>query len=225
VTLDPHVITWTPTPVPSPTPTLTAGEQALVFAAEDGVILAEQASLYTLSGQPPTVNSVLTLDAGTQVRLSGDVQQPHPDQPDLILREVEVIGGPNQGSTGWLSQSVLEASAPVTPHATAQDPRGVNVRRGDSTVYPIVGTLAAGESARIVGLSSRGTGWYRIALSNGVIGWVAPEVVLVTGSTSTLPRINPPPSPTPTDTPIPISTVEGTGVPPPGEPPPTQSSP
>jgi uncharacterized protein YraI len=175
------------------------------------------------------VDSVLLLDAGTQVRLSSDVQQPLPDRPDLALREVEVLGGPNQGSTGWLSQAVLEASEPVTPHVTAQDPRGVNIRRGDSTVYPIVGKLDAGESAIIVGLSSRGTGWYRITLSNGVTGWVAPEVVLVTGSTSKLPRINPPPSPTPTDTPIPVSTGEGagepTGAPPPIEPPPTQSSP
>jgi serine/threonine-protein phosphatase Stp1 len=229
VTLNPHVVTWTPTPVPSATPTLTAGEQTLVFAAEDGVVLADQAQLYTLSGQPLAVASALTLDAGTQVRLSSGVQQPHPDTPDLILREVEVISGPNQGSTGWLAQSDLEAATPVTPHVTAQDPRGVNVRRGDSTVYPIVGKLTAGESARIVGLSSQGTGWFKVVLPNGVSGWVAPEVVLVTGSTSKLPKVSPPPSPTPTETPLAVPTGVGTGVPtggpPPIEPPATQSSP
>jgi serine/threonine protein phosphatase PrpC len=225
VTLNPHVVTWTPTPVPSATPTLTAGEQTLAFAAEDGVILADQAQLYTLSGQPPAVTSELTLEAGTQVRLSSDVQQPHPDQSKLILREVEVTDGPNQGRTGWLSQSALESATPVTPHVTAQDPRGVNVRRGDSKAYPIVGKLSAGESAKIVGLSSQGSGWLRIVLSNGGTGWVAPDVVLVTGDTSKLPRVSPPPSPTPTDTPIPVSTGVPTGGPPPIEPPATQSYP
>jgi uncharacterized protein YgiM (DUF1202 family) len=97
-------------------------------------------------------------------------------------------------------------ATPSTPTATANV--NANVRSGDSTQYPIVGALREGESAPIVGISSFGTGWYVIELSSGRRVWISPSVVDVSGDTSNLPRINPPPVPTPaaTATPVPTST-------------------
>ena len=97
-------------------------------------------------------------------------------------------------------------ATPSTPTATANV--NANVRSGDSTQYPIIGALREGESAPIVGVSSFGTGWYVIELSSGRRGWISPSVVNVSGDTSGLPRINPPPVPTPaaTATPVPTAT-------------------
>jgi len=96
---------------------------------------------------------------------------------------------------------------PSTPTVTAN--LNANVRLGDGTNYPVIDVLLEGQSASIIGISSFGTGWYNIELANGRRGWIAPSVVTVSGDTSNLPRINPPPVPTPaataTFTPVPTS--------------------
>ena len=79
-----------------------------------------------------------------------------------------------------------------------------NVRAGDSTLYTIVGGLREGESARIRGLSSFGTGWFYIELDNGRSGFIHPNIVRAEGDLSNLARINPPPLP---PTPIPVPTA------------------
>lgn len=79
-----------------------------------------------------------------------------------------------------------------------------NVRAGDSILYTIVGGLREGESARIKGLSSFGTGWFYIELDTGRSGFIHPNIVRVEGDLSNLARINPPPLP---PTPIPIPTA------------------
>ena len=179
------------------------------FASEEGVTLGEQTQIYILyqgatgTPEPLTVLETLTLDAGTQVQLKSDVQQAHPDQPALILREVTVLSGVNRGRDGWIDQNALENATPLTPHVIAENSSGVNVRQGDSTAYAIVGRLVSGESAKIIGVSSRGNSWYRIVLDNGEIGWVAPDVVQVVGNIRSVPMIAPPPSPTPSITPTP----------------------
>lgn len=105
-------------------------------------------------------------------------------------------------------------AATLAPLATvSNDPRvtnvtrvDVNVREGDSTLYPIISRLPIDASAEILGVSNRGTGWYQIRLDNGRIGWVSPTVVSVTGDVRNLPLIAPPPLPataTPTLTPTP----------------------
>ncbi|RMF76918.1 MAG: hypothetical protein D6737_19205 [Chloroflexi bacterium] len=84
----------------------------------------------------------------------------------------------------------------------------VNVRNGDSTAHPRVGSLLVGQEARILGISSTGSGWYLIELPNGRRGWVAPFVVTTAGDLSNLPFFNPPPPPpTATPSPTPIPTV------------------
>ncbi len=227
VTLNPTIITWTPSPVPSPTPTLSPEQHVLLFAAEDGVFLADTTPLITLSGAGTSYAAVTTsqpIEAGMTVVITSPTEQPDPQQPDQTLREVQIMSGPLLGRTGWMSQSILEQSIPVTPRAIVRSEvtGGANVRRGDALAYPRVGTLSPGESARITGISSRGTGWYRVTMANGVSGWIAPGLVDVIGSLEGVPRITPPPLP-PTSTPIP--TVPPTSGPPPVIQPPPANTP
>jgi len=99
-----------------------------------------------------------------------------------------------------------------TPRVTPNRAIDVNIRSGDNTNYPIVGSLRQGESAIIQGISSTGSGWYRVQLANGTVGWVAGGVVTVTGDISAVPRVSPPATPTPiaTATPtLPDVTITG----------------
>lgn len=99
-----------------------------------------------------------------------------------------------------------------TPRVTiSATPQG-NVRAGDSTFYNIVATVPTGTTARITGISNRGSGWYQIQLDDGRSGWVAPSIVTTSGNLSGLPRIEPPPPPPPTATPIPTA-IPATAVP------------
>lgn len=70
-----------------------------------------------------------------------------------------------------------------------------NIRAGDSTLYAVVGGLREGETARIKGISSFGTGWFYVELDTGRSGFIHPNIVSPAGDLSSLPRINPPPLP------------------------------
>ncbi|MBK8023431.1 MAG: SH3 domain-containing protein [Chloroflexi bacterium] len=98
----------------------------------------------------------------------------------------------------------LPTATPSNPQATPINVN-VNVRSGDSVNYPTVGSLVTGQSADIIGQSSRGTGWWYIRLPNGRLGWVSPDVVAESGSLAGIPFIDPPPPPA-TATPIPPTT-------------------
>jgi hypothetical protein len=90
-----------------------------------------------------------------------------------------------------------------TPRVTPNRSVSVNVRTGDGTGYPIIGSLDVGEFARVIGRSSTGTGWYYVELNSGQRGWVAGDVVTLSGSTFGLPLVAPPATPTPIATPTP----------------------
>jgi chitinase len=83
-----------------------------------------------------------------------------------------------------------------------------NVRQGDSTIYPVIGSLLNGSTAPIIGISNTGSGWYYIQLPNGTRGFISPTTVTAFGNTVGVPPVAPPPPPTPipsTATPIPIA--------------------
>ena len=98
-------------------------------------------------------------------------------------------------------EPAVEATTVPEPTATLDpSPRVIalvnsNVRAGDSTLYAVVGGLREGESAKIRGISSFGTGWYYIELDSGRSGFIHPNIVRPEGDLSALARINPPPLP------------------------------
>lgn len=99
-----------------------------------------------------------------------------------------------------------------------------NIRDGDGLNYNIIAALQPGMEVEVIGVSANNNPWYQIRLANGRVGWVAMSIVDVTGDTSSLQRVFPPPPPPtatpipPTPTPIPptdIPVVEPTAEPPP----------
>ncbi len=106
--------------------------------------------------------------------------QPSPTpavSPTLTLIPI-VVATPTAASTG----------------VTASNYTNVNVRSGDGLNYPVIARLMVGMTAEVLGISSRGTGWYQIRLPDGVIGWVGHNVVQIRGDTSNLPLVSPPPA-------------------------------
>lgn len=108
-------------------------------------------------------------------------------------------------------EAPMDATAEPEPVAEPVDesPRVVaqvnsNVRAGDNTLYQIVGFLLEGETANILGISSRGTSWYFIELENGVSGFIHPNIVSTEGDLDELQFVSPPPLP-PTQIPIPTA--------------------
>lgn len=62
----------------------------------------------------------------------------------------------------------------------------------DNDRCPIVEHLDSEEAARVVGISSRGTGWFKIEVQSGVEGWISPTVVTPTGDFAGVPKLAPP---------------------------------
>lgn len=110
------------------------------------------------------------------------------------------------------SPAVMATPTPrdVTPRVTAN--LNANIRAGDSTRFEIVGSLGAGQTADVVGVSATGSGWYLIRFDGNRQGWIASSVVTASGDFRNVPRITPPPPPaTATPTPPPANL---TGSPP-----------
>jgi hypothetical protein len=107
---------------------------------------------------------------------------------------------PQQNATSAPASTIVDTTPRVIGNETA------NVRRGDSIFYNAIGALEQGDEAQILGISSRGSGWFFVELENGRQGWISPVVVTVIGDTTGVPSIEPPPPPPPTATPTPIPT-------------------
>ncbi|MCC6613319.1 MAG: SH3 domain-containing protein [Anaerolineae bacterium] len=106
-----------------------------------------------------------------------------------------------------VTQEPVAPSGPTATIAVAS----ANVRSGDSTDYPVLLALPSGTVLPVLGISNRGTRWYQVTLPDGRAGWVAPSVVSLSGDTSGLPSIQPPPIPatrTPTPTPTPAANAD-----------------
>ncbi len=129
-------------------------------------------------------------------------------QPTLTptAGSIVVIGQPTPTSGGIV---IIRPTLAASPTSISNDPLvtanlDANVRTGDSTAYPVVGSLPSGFTAIVLGLSDTGSGWYYIELNNGRRGFISPTVVSVSGNLANLPRISPPPPPaTATPTPLP----------------------
>ena len=103
-------------------------------------------------------------------------------------------------------EAAPEEPAPTpTPEDTSPRATAIvdsHVRAGDSTQYQRVGFMLTGETAKILGISSRNTGWYFIEMASGRTGFIHPGIVRAEGDLSNLDRIAPPPPPPPTPVPI-----------------------
>ncbi len=184
-------VPWQPASLPSPVPVsnglLGTWNTALardglyelrltVFLNGGQVTYARVAPLRIINNPPPFV-ATPTPNAPTVIIVTAtpSIIQPPQPQPTEVSQNPQVT-------------AVLDA----------------NVRAGDSTIFAPIGALLQGQSAPILGVSSSGSGWWLIQLSNGRRGWIAPSTVQVTGSLANIPVMNPP---QPTATPTPVATA------------------
>lgn len=187
---------WFPAILPSTNPVI---EDVLgtwnTFTAPDG--LYEMRLVVNVTGGEPIYAPL------SPIRIENDV-------PDFVEISSPV---PQASATATpISRPTLAPSptaVDTTPQVTAR--LDANVREGDNTVYDVVGVLREGQTARIVGISTSGNGWYNIELANGTRGWIAPSVVIVSGDLRGIPRVDPPFTPTPpaTNTPVPAGNLTG----------------
>lgn len=183
---------WTPVTLVSRTPT-----QNSILGVWDTTLAND--GLYSLRLNVSLVNNIRVYAVVSPLRIENN---PPPfagntNQPNVVPT---LVGLPTLIPTPTAFSSIPQVTARIA----------ANVRRGDGTIFETIGSLPAGQTAQIIGISSLGTNWYLIILPNGRQGWIAPSVVDVTGDFSNVPRINPPPPPTPTPIPVtatPISTI------------------
>lgn len=122
------------------------------------------------------------------------------DIPEFLITPTPVVL-PTVPSQPTSSAQQVPTLVP-TPTAFSSDPIvtariSANVRMGNGTEYPTVGSLPEGEQAPIIGRIGDGSGWYNIRLANGAIGWIAGSTVIVSGDLSRVPFVSPPATPTP----------------------------
>ncbi|MCE2488462.1 MAG: SH3 domain-containing protein [Anaerolineae bacterium] len=132
---------------------------------------------------------------------------------DMAHQVVWPLRVENQDMMAGDMTMVIEEATEETMAVSDDSPRvtarvNANVRSGDSTRFRIIGVLRNGDSAPALGISSRGSGWFRIELSDGRPGWISPTVVNASGATDDLPQIVPPPLPPPPPTVVPTGDVD-----------------
>lgn len=101
---------------------------------------------------------------------------------------LEIVEDTDSAGTSISPLEFTPQSAPVTAAETelyVSSYRRVNVRSGPGTEFSIVGVLAPGETADIIGTSGEDNEWLEIDF-NGEHGWVAYFVVNVSGDLSAL---------------------------------------
>lgn len=98
--------------------------------------------------------------------------------------------------SGWVETNSLKE--PNKPIATITS--DANVRSGDGKEFRVIAGLHTGDKVELLGLSSRGTGWYYVRMNNGTEGWVSPSLISVPEGICTLTYIRPPNAPVATVT-------------------------
>ncbi len=162
----------------------------------DTELVTPNGDVYAVVGETPAVEQQLEtlrdISPSVQVKVWGTL---YPD--GRMSTTPEIVASSVQSSTP------LATATPVvtTPRATVTAPV-VNVRTGPGTEYPAIGSLSQGQSCDIIG-RNRASTWWLLQCPNDFKGWVAAQLVAVTGSITNVPIMIPPAPPVVTPTPAP----------------------
>jgi uncharacterized protein YraI len=157
---------------------------------------------------------------------------PQPAQPTPAATPVTLVTAPEQAtleaatipptSTSTLTPqptatntplpTATDTPAPTPTHTLPPEPvvrvdaastTRINLRAGPGTTYPIIGQLAPGDEALVIG-RNQAADWWRIDLEPAVEvetpAWVYAGLVGLTGATGAIPVVEAPPPPTPLPT-------------------------
>ena len=119
-----------------------------------------------------------------------------------------LISTPTPGEPPFAATATLVTAAGDGSTAVVAVP-SANVRRGDSTAFGVIRALASGTEVTLLGVSTSGSGWFKVLMPQGDEGWMSPQVLTVTGDTSRLPGLIPPQPPPTSAAPAPATAVPG----------------
>jgi hypothetical protein len=71
--------------------------------------------------------------------------------------------------------------------ATVRGPKGVNVRKGPGTSFPVMAGLRAGDAVTVLGVNEPGRKWAFVQTAAGKQGWVSLPLLTLSGSPADLP--------------------------------------
>ena len=120
---------------------------------------------------------------------------PTPPPPSPTGAPTSTPVPPSATATATSSAPTATATAMPRPQVMAQDT--ANLRSGPGKAYPLVGRLAAGQSAEIIARNASGD-WWQLARSGQSPAWVAGTTVKVQGPIDTVAvaeNVPPPPRP------------------------------
>lgn len=166
---------------------------AIFLSASGGLALVACANLNLLSPTEPPTEIALSEATATE-------NQVLPTETDLPLPTDTLTSVPP-------TETPPPPTITPTPEPVLTANTSANVRSGPGKIYPPIGGLDEGETAKVIGLDASGH-WYVIEFefAEDGRGWVSDQVSTYNGDISVLPVIAAPPLPTappPTATPIP----------------------
>ncbi len=134
------------------------------------------------------------------VYVGGEAQ---PLEDDLSTPNVmETVITPIPSETITPTPTPTESTTPTPtlgpPMATADN--DANCRFGPGSVYDVIGTLLQGQSAPIVGRNTYSSWWVIEHVGSAGTCWIWDGTVSISGDTSDVPVVVPPPTPTPSPT-------------------------
>lgn len=91
----------------------------------------------------------------------------------------------------WASTRPAETgtTARVTTTARVRGPKGLNVRQGPGTSFPIITVLRSGESVTVLGVNDPARDWASVQTSAGKQGWVSLPLLDVSGPLADLSNV------------------------------------
>jgi WD40 repeat protein len=108
---------------------------------------------------------------------------------DTTSSDTTRVDAAPQATATPLPTATIETDAEVVNTSGS----GINIRTSDSTQAQLLTVLQPGDTAAIIGRSTRDTRWYQIRLDDDRIGWVRDDVISETGDVTNLPPVEPPP--------------------------------
>jgi uncharacterized protein YdeI (BOF family) len=136
-------------------------------------------------------------------------RRPTAAAPEATITPTEL---PSATATELPTELPTETTTPTPATPVAEAVRGLSLRGGPSSQYPVVSTLEASQQLDIIGISEDGN-WYQVILPDGSSAWVSSSPAMVTtfGNTFNVPLAEPP-TVTPTETPTITPTIAATAT-------------
>ena len=154
--------------------------------------------------------TAIVIDTQVAVIPTTTPQPTNTDTPEPTVTPTEAAPTathtPSSAGTDATTPAAGETLTPPVDTSVVTIVTGANVREGPGTNYPVIGNIAEGGTAPILGISAAGT-WYAVDFGGALEGraWISKQVARYDGDESDLAVVAAPPPPAATATPKPAN--------------------